>query len=212
MKGVNMSKELRSVKCQYRAEKTEEKGMFAYGTPILYGVRTTLWDDKYERVDEIIEPGAAAESIKNDDIRSVWNHDPGIVLGRKSSGTMIIEDTKDGVQVEIMFPDSEEGRSKFETIRRGDVDQMSFAFDSLEREVTREEKDGEKSVILVTQKRIKVYEVSPVTFPAYEDTTINARAKEWIKSLPAAAGDGTAAAAVRSSELRAMEIQGLEVL
>lgn len=177
-----------------RAEKRESGEMIAEGIAIVYDQITIIWGDE-----EVIARGAAAESIENDDIRAVWNHNNAIVLGRKKSGTLEIWEEKDGVHVRIHFPDSEEGRSKFKSIERGDVSQMSFAFDVIEGEWNVREED-EKTIWTRRIIKLKIYEVSPVTFPQYEETAIEARCKEMAfrdKPDPAAAGDdGTAVSEV----------------
>jgi len=179
---------------QLRAEKRESGEMIAEGIAIVYDQVTIIWGDE-----EVIRPGAAAESIENDDIRAVWNHDNTIVLGRKKSETLEIWEEKDGVHVRISFPDSEEGRSKYKSIERGDVSQMSFSFDVIEGEWQIREENGER---IWTREiiKLKIYEVSPVTFPAYESTEIEARCKEMAlrdKPKPEASGnDDTAVSEV----------------
>jgi len=111
--------------------------------------------------------------------------------------------------VKIHFPDSEEGRSKFESIRRGDVREMSFAFKPIEWKEEREVV-GDITIYRTTISKLKVYEVSPVTFPAYENTTISAREKQVREQIRAEASvDGRAEASVaeRAANLREMEIE-----
>lgn len=175
---------------QLRAEKRDSGEMIAEGIAIVYDQVAIIWGDE-----EIIRQGAAKESIENDDIRAVWNHNNAIVLGRKKAETLEIWEEKDGVHVRIHFPDSEEGRSKFKSIERGDVSQMSFAFDVIEGEWQIREENGERIWTREITK-LKIYEVSPVTFPAYESTEIEARCKEMAfrdKPEPEASGDNDAA-------------------
>jgi hypothetical protein len=99
--------------------------------------------------------------------------------------------------VEIDPPDTQAGRDAVESIRRGDVDQMSFTFDVLEDEW---DQDDQQQPIR-TLRKVKLLDVSPVTFPAYTGTAVSARAGDsgaWgdMPSIPAQFGrtaDGTGA-------------------
>ena len=155
-----------------RAEKRESGEMIAEGTAIVYNEVVDIWGDE-----EVILSGAATESLAEDDIRAVWNHRNEIVLGRKSAKTLELSEDKKGVHVLIRFPDSEEGRNKFESVRRGDVTQMSFAFDALEWKWDIRQEDG-KEIWRREISKLKIFEVSPVTFPMYETTKIEARCKD----------------------------------
>lgn len=123
---------------------------------------------------EKIAPGAFADTIANDDIRSLWNHDTNWVLGRTTNQTLRLAEDETGLAVEIEPPDTQIGRDAVVSIRRGDVSQMSFAFATLE---DRWDIDDNEQYIR-TLLRVKLYEVSPVTFPAYPATSIGVRAGE----------------------------------
>jgi HK97 family phage prohead protease len=201
----------RSREVEIRAAKTDEDEMIAEGMAILYNDEVVLWGTKDLEEREVILAGAATESIQTDDWRSVWNHQNDIVLGRVSNGTLEVEESDAGVQVKIHFPDSEEGRSKFHSIQRGDVREMSFAFvpvDFTEERIV----EGEKTIWKTTISKMQVFEVSPVTFPAYANTTISARMAERRKQIQAEASakdQAAAAAADRAATLREMEITKL---
>jgi len=120
---------------------------------------------------EVILPGAFAKSIKKDDIRALWNHDPNFVLGRNKSGTLTLEEDGKGLAVRIEPPDTAFVNDFFlETIRRGDVDQMSFGFRTVSDQWRME--DGGHIRELV---EADLFDVSPVTFPAYPQTDVQAR-------------------------------------
>lgn len=120
---------------------------------------------------EKIAKGAFASSL-GDDIRALWNHDTNLPLGRTKAGTLRLEEDSHGLRVEIDPPHTQAGRDAVESIKRGDVDQMSFAFDVLEDEW---DQDDQQQLIR-TLRKVKLYEVSPVTFPAYTGTSVSARA------------------------------------
>jgi len=132
---------------------------------------------------EQVAPGAFTESLKEDDIRALWNHKSEIVLGRKRSGTLKLWEDERGLAVEITPPDTQSARDLIESIRRGDVDQMSFGFEIVDRknDVLWED-DGDER--LRTIKKAKLWEVSPVTFPFYKDTDLSVKAeyRSWRDS------------------------------
>lgn len=130
---------------------------------------------------EQVAPGAFSESLKIDDIRSLWNHDTNIVLGRNRTQTLILWEDDIGLAVEITPPDTQLVRDLVESIARGDVSQMSFGFQVLRQTWVEEEDEKDLRII----DKVKLWEVSPVTFPFYEDTDVALNShKEWRASLP----------------------------
>ena len=125
----------------------------------------------YGQFRERIARGAFAGSLA-DDVRALWNHDTNLPLGRTKAGTLKLDEDSHGLRVEIDPPATQAGRDAVESIRRGDVDQMSFAFDVLEDEWDK----NDAGEIVRTLRKVKLYEVSPVTFPAYPQTSVSARA------------------------------------
>lgn len=119
---------------------------------------------------EKIEPGAFRKTIKEADVRALWNHDPNYVLGRTKSGTLKLAEDEKGLAVEIIPPDTQWARDLMESIRRGDVDQMSFGF-----QVIKEEWEGDVNNPVRVLKEVKLFDVSPVTFPAYPATDVGIR-------------------------------------
>lgn len=119
---------------------------------------------------EKIEPGAFIKTIKEDDIRGLWNHDDNYVLARNKSGTLKLSEDEKGLFVSITPPDTTWARDLGVTIKRKDVDQMSFAFDVLGETWVKE--NGEN---IRTLTEVKLYDVSPVTYPAYPQTDVAVR-------------------------------------
>jgi len=119
---------------------------------------------------ERILPGAFKEAIKQDDVRALWNHDPNYVLGRNKAGTLRLAEDDRGLAVEIDPPDTQWARDLLVSIRRGDVNQMSFAFTVVDEEFSKE--NGENIRIL---KKVRLHDVSVVTFPAYPQTDVQVR-------------------------------------
>ena len=128
---------------------------------------------------EKIAPGAFSNSIKTDDVRALFNHDPNHVLGRNKAGTLKLSEDKDGLAIEIDPPDTQSARDLMTSMKRGDIDQMSFGF-----QVVKESwEEGEDNQLdLRTLDQVRLFDVSPVTFPAYEGTDVAVRSHDqWQK-------------------------------
>jgi len=121
---------------------------------------------------EIIRRGAFAKTIQESDIRALWNHDDNFVLGRSKTKTLRLEEDDKGLKVEIDIPDAQWALDLAETIARGDVDQMSFAFRTI-RDAWTWTESGNPDIRELLE--VRLYDVSPVTYPAYEETEISVR-------------------------------------
>lgn len=123
---------------------------------------------------ESIAPGAFDNTLSGD-IRALINHDTTLVLGRTKANTLQLRTDAHGLWGHIdINPNDTDAMNLYNRVQRGDVDQCSFGFDIISEETDFRE-DGS---IHWTIKEVKLYEVSPCTFPAYEETNIAARTKE----------------------------------
>ena len=123
---------------------------------------------------ESIAPGAFTSSMGND-VRALTNHDTTLVLGRTKAHTLTLEQDDHGLFGRILInPNDTDAVNLYERVRRGDVDQCSFGFD-IKAEDTEYSDNGD---VHWTIKDIELYEVSCCTFPAYEETSIKARAAQ----------------------------------
>lgn len=132
---------------------------------------------------ERLTPGAFAPAIEGTDTVALYNHDPNYVLGRKSAGTLRMAEDAIGLRVEIDLPDNSLGRDLAESIRRRDVLGQSFSFT-----VPAGGDEWDRSAVPAQRivKAIgKLYDVGPVVFPAYEDTTVAMRALRTLQAEPA---------------------------
>lgn len=129
---------------------------------------------------ERIAPGAFKKTIREGNPKAFWNHDSNIVLGSKKAGTLRLKEDDTGLAVEIDPPDTQTVRDMVESIRRGDVDQMSFGFQVIKDEW---EYDKKGDQVTRTLLEVRLFEVSPVAIPAYPDTTISARALDKVREL-----------------------------
>jgi HK97 family phage prohead protease len=127
-----------------------------------------IWPGMTER----IAPGAFDEAIRSDDVRGLFNHDPNMILGRTSAGTMRLSADATGLRYEIDPPDTGTGNDVRTAIKRGDVTGSSFSFDLLESGWI----DNEDGTTVRVIRKVRLYDVGPVTFPAYESTSAMARA------------------------------------
>lgn len=139
---------------------------------------------------EKIAPGAFARAIKEDDVRALWNHNSDCVLGRTKSGTLRLSEDTHGLKIECDPPDAQWVRDLMASIDRGDIDQMSFGFmvrsnPDGSRGAQWEEENGED---IRTLTDVELFDVSPVTFPAYPDTEVGLRSLEEHKKSAAIAG------------------------
>ena len=120
---------------------------------------------------ERIAPGAFAKAIQSGDIRALWNHDANIVLGRNKSGTLRLSEDSAGLAFEVDAPDTQLVRDMvMAPIARGDVNQCSFGFYTIADKWAKV--DGEW---IRTLLECELFDVSPVTYPAYPSTDVAVR-------------------------------------
>lgn len=148
---------------------------------------------------EKIKPGAFANSIKISDIRALWNHNPDYVLGRNKAGTLFLEEDERGLRIEIIPPETTWAKDLMESIRRGDVDQMSFGFRTRKDEWD----DSNPNNIVRTLVEVELFDVSPVTYPAYPATSIGVRSTKEILEAHTAAQASNKAAEIETQKNQA---------
>lgn len=129
-----------------------------------------LWDDAYETIDR-----GAFDLARDTDVRALTNHDTTLVLGRTTANTLSLFVDERGLFGTITINQNDQDAvNLYERVKRGDVSQCSFGFDILEQDV--ETTEGQPTVWHI--RKVKLYEVSVVTFPAYEETGVKARKAE----------------------------------
>lgn len=142
------------------------------------GTEYFLWSDMVER----IMPGAFDRAVREDDVRSLFNHNPDLVLGRNQAGTLELSIDRRGLFYDVRPPETDLVRDQVLTpIQRGDVTGASFMFDVLDRSWREVEVDG-KLVYIRELNELRLYEVGPVTFPAYLSSTAAARGRHSRES------------------------------
>lgn len=157
------------IPAHFRAEEDGEayiEGYFA----VFDGVYE-LWDGATESIARTAFDGAL-----DDDVRALVDHRTELVLGRNTRGTLELRTDEHGLWGRIKINKNDtDAINLYERVKRGDVDQCSFGFDILDEEVEYR-KDGS---VHWTIKRVKLYEVSVCTFPAYETTSVSARRRDY---------------------------------
>ena len=157
----------RDGKFQTRAE---DGNLYIEGYFAVYNSRYDLWDGAYET----IAPGAF-EGETRGDVRALCNHDTTLVLGRTTAGTLTLRTDEVGLWGSIIVNQADQdAMNLYERVKRGDVSQCSFGFDIVDQDV--QYMDGEPTVWTI--KKVRLYEVSVVTFPAYQETTVSARKRD----------------------------------
>jgi HK97 family phage prohead protease len=160
------------VRIERRAVPTEFEVRSEGNTFNFYGY-ALKWDARSQNLGgfrERVQVGATAESIGRDDIRALFNHDPNLILGRNRSNTLRLSEDSEGLHYEVDMPDTTYARDLATAMERGDVSQSSFGFKTAgpEGDSWAEDDDG---FPLRTLQRIALFDVSPVTYPAYTDST-----------------------------------------
>ena len=175
-----MDKEIRSYDFEMRAENREDGKGEIFGRPIVYGSRTDLgW------FDETIAAGAL-DNADLKDVRLLVNHDTSMIPLARSrnnnkNSTMQLSPDDEGLSFRATLDteNNAEAKSLYSAIDRGDVTGMSFMFTVDGVEWLDLESDHPTRVI---KSISKVFEVSAVTFPAYESTSIGVRDREALES------------------------------
>lgn len=143
------------------------------GAPVIegyfavFGSPYWLWETAYETID----PGAFALDLDTD-VRALTNHDTTLVLGRTAAGTLSLRVDEKGLYgvIRVNREDSD-AMNAYARVKRGDVSQCSFGFDILDEYAERDE----NGILAYHLRRLKLWEVSVCTFPAYEETGVEAR-------------------------------------
>lgn len=159
------------LKTNFKTRESENGDKYIEGYFIRFNEETELWPGVYEEV----APESVDNSLKNNDIRALFNHDTGFVLGRTGNNTVKLKKEKEGVYGSVKInPKDSQALDAYARVERGDINACSFGFNIVSEEVQNRD-DGTVKFIL---KEIDLHEVSPVTFPAYPTTSIQARQKD----------------------------------
>jgi uncharacterized protein len=172
MNQVNRQKNIRDFRTKFEitrdSETPEERTIEGYFA--LYESETELWEGSYE----IITKGAFENTITKNDIRALWNHNTQFVLGRNKNGSLQLRADDKGLFGTITLPKTQYAEDLYQLVSRGDIDQASFGFNIIDEDLEELASGGYRWRI----NEIDLHEISVVTFPAYENTTVQAREKQ----------------------------------
>jgi uncharacterized protein len=187
-KGEALSKlETRIVEVDKFEVREDASGMFLEGYAALFNSRS----ENLGGFTETIKPGAFRASLKaRNDIKLLWNHDTGAVMGSTRAGTLTLTEDERGLRVSATLPDTTYGRDARELVRRGDVTGFSFGFSMPARGGDEWSADGTERVL----KSVRLHEVSLVAFPAYPETNGTAKVRGLDKIAQRANVDADALA------------------
>ena len=169
-KSDRLNRQTRTMPTEFRADMADGK-KYIEGYFAVFGSNYELWQGATESIDA----NAFGDAL-NDDIRALIDHETRLVLGRNKAGTLELKADSYGLwaRIEINENDSD-ATNLYARTQRGDVSQGSFGFDILEED-TEYREDGS---VHWTIRKVKLYEVSAVTFPAYIETGIAARKEQY---------------------------------
>lgn len=129
---------------------------------------------------ERVMPGAFADDLAaKPDVRALFNHDPNIIFGRTTSGTLRLQEDSLGLKFDCDMPDTQHARDVQTSIARGDISQCSFGFFVVSQKWSEEpdpaDQSGQRKMLIRELHKVKTFDVSPVTFPAYTGTDVDTR-------------------------------------
>lgn len=166
------TKQMRSVVSQFQTREEADE-LYISGYFSVFNSNYEIW----EGATESIAPTAFDDAL-SDDIRCLINHESRLVLGRTKANTLTLKTDSRGLWGEVKVNrKDQDAMNLYERVKRGDVDQCSFGFEILEEEFS----DNGTSIHW-TIKKVRLFEVSVVTFPAYQETSVTAR-KEQLENM-----------------------------
>lgn len=151
--------------------RAEDGNLYIEGYFAVFGSEYRMWENAIETIDE-----DAFDDTLDGDIRALVNHDSTLVLGRTTAGTLILRVDRVGLWGSITINQADQdAMNLYERVKRGDVSQCSFGFDIVDQST----EVMENGTTVWKLRKVKLYEVSVVTFPAYEDTSVEARRRDF---------------------------------
>ena len=172
-----------SIELRAAAEGEEPKKVFGYAAK--FNSRSENLGGASHQFYEILKPGAF-DGVLNDDVRALLNHESSAILARSKNGTgslsLGVDDV--GLWYEFEAPDTQIGRDLMTSLKRGDIDQSSFSF-TVEKDgeswESKQDGDGPMVHTRTISKIARLFDVSPVTYPAYPDATVALRSLEEFR-------------------------------
>lgn len=190
---------------QVRAKQGDKPGIEGYGA--VFGEEYVLYDSPTLRFVETVKSGTFTRALQEkQDVRCLFNHEPDNILGRTANNTMqMVQDSKG-----LHFDTDIDVRTRIGAdvrcfIERGDVTGCSFSF-SVQKQTRTEVEEGDKLTIHRDIEDVDLYDVGPVTYPAYEGTSVGTRAIELRSLFPGGIPESVLAHAPELRELRVADL------
>lgn len=169
------TREIRTMNAEFRVDRSGEQPRIT-GYAVRY---SQLSDPIWGLFREKVAPGAFRNALKISDPRALQNHDPNRILGRTSSGTLKVIEDEEGLRYEIFPPGTSYAADLMESIERGDVRESSFAMI-----VARDEWEDRDDMSIRTILEVEeLFDVSPVTYPAYPSSSVGLRSREAAEEI-----------------------------
>ena len=146
-----------------QVRESEGDEMTLEGYAAVYNTETDLGHFR-----EVIKPGAFDDVLTND-VRALINHNPDLIIGRTTNGTLELSVDERGLKYKVTLGEQQYAKDFYESVKRGDISQSSFAFT-----IDKQSWNEERTVRSVDKVR-QLLDVSPVTYPAYAAATVQAR-------------------------------------
>lgn len=162
---------------------TDSRKVKGYG--VVFNQRTTLYDDGEYKIEEIITPESVEGILSTADVRSEYNHDKNMLLGRTSSGTLSLRTDENGVHYEVDVPNTSYGNDLLELVDRRDITGSSFQA-MIPAEGIDIERVNEKHLLMRVTKMSRFIEIGPVYSPAYQQTTAQRSQEKMMELFEAA--------------------------
>jgi len=162
-----MEKELRYIELDKEKLEFRDDAREISGYAILYNSKSKDLGGFVEIIDK-----RAFDSVNFDDVYLFYQHNSNDVLGNTGAETLSLRNTEQGIYFKASLPDTSLGRDTYSLVKRGDLKGMSFGFSASEDKWNLKEEPAIRTVTKVE----KLYEISVVTYPAYNDTKVSARA------------------------------------
>ena len=165
------ARQMRSVASEFQTRADEGTGdLYISGYFSVFNSNYEIWPGATESVSPEAFDGALS-----DDIRCLIDHETRLVLGHNKAGTLDLKTDSRGLWGEVKVNQKDQdAMNLYERVKRGDVNQCSFGFEILD-----EEFEDRGTEVHWTIKKVKLYEVSVVTFPAYDETEVSARKQDY---------------------------------
>lgn len=179
------------------------------GSPVIEGYAAVFGDmsEDLGGFYEKIERGAFAATLDKADVRALWNHNADYPLGRMKAGTLMLGEDERGLKFSINLPDTQYARDLLVSMRRGDVDQMSFGFRTVRDRW--EQKGGQ---VIRTLLEVELFDVSPVTYPAYPTTSAAVRSQLEAFNRTSQEADAAASGAAEAKVRHANRKRKIQLL